>query len=149
VDKVSLGLLILRLVVGGLFAVHGYPKLFGGPEKPVSPEVARYLGPGFVHLMRSGRAGFAENLRGMGFPAPEAMAVFVGAVEFFGGLLLALGLFTRKAALLLGGEMAVAIWKVHRPNGLVGPSGAEFPASLLAACLALLFAGPGRISLSR
>jgi len=143
---VSLGLLLLRLIVGGTFAVHGYPKLFGGPSKPVPPEAARFLGQGFVQAMGRGPAGFVETLSGLGVPLPKVMARVVGGVELFGGLLLALGWHTRLAALLLGGEMAVVIWKVHWRNGLSAPGGFEFPLSLLGACLALFFGGPGRIS---
>ena len=143
---VSLGLLLLRLIVGGLFVVHGYPKLLGGPERPVSPEAARYLGAGFVQAMQTGQAGFAEMLRGMGVPMPGVMAPVVGAVEFLGGLLLMLGWFTRLAAILLSADMVVAIRKVHWQNGLVAPAGSEFPLSLLGACLALFFTGPGKIS---
>ena len=62
-------------------------------------------------------------------------------------LCLAIGFLTRPAALLLAGNMTVAIWKVHWKNGLVGGSGVEFPLSLLAGCLALLADGPGRASL--
>ncbi|MBI2954332.1 MAG: DoxX family protein [Chloroflexi bacterium] len=139
----NLGLLLLRLIVGNIFAVHGYPKLFVGPEKQVAPEAVRYLGPGFVQQMQVGRKGFAEGLRGMGVPMAEMMAVVVGTVEFFGGLLLMLGCFTRPIALLLSADMVVAIWKVHWPYGLVGPKGFEFPLSLLGACLALFFADSG------
>lgn len=142
----SFGLLLLRLIVGGILTVHGYPKLFGGPEKPIGPRANRYLGPGFVQHMQMGRAGFTESLRGMGVPMPEVMALVAGAVEFFGGFLLMLGWLTRLAALLVSADMVVAIRKVHWQNGLVGPTGFEFPLSLLGACLALLFAGPGKIS---
>jgi len=145
----SLGLLILRLIVGGIFAVHGYPKLFGGPDKPVHPLLAEYLGPGFVQAMQNGPGGFRGLLERLRLPNPERMATFVGGVEFFGGLLLALGLYTRLSALLLSGDMAVAIGKVHWRNGLVGQGGFELPLSLLGACLTLLFAGPGKISLAR
>jgi len=137
------GLLLLRLIVGGIFAVHGYTKLFGGPGKPVPPEAERYLGPGFVQFMQVGPKGFAESLRAMGVPMPDIMAIVVGAVEFFGGLLLMVGCLVRPAALLLSADMVVAIWKVHLPNGLVGPKGFEFPLSLLGGCLALLFANRG------
>ena len=40
-----------------------------------------------------------------------------GAMEFFGGLAIMLGLFTRPIAFLLSGEMAVAYWQFHAPNG--------------------------------
>jgi len=143
----SLGLLLLRLIAGGIFAAHGYPKLSGGRRKPVSPIAARYLGPGFVQSMQTGHAGFAAALREMGVPMAGLMAFVVGAVEFLGGLLVMLGWFTRPAALLLSADMGVAIWKVHWPTGLVGPAGFEFPFSLIGACLALVFAGPGQISL--
>ncbi|TAK34882.1 MAG: DoxX family protein [Chloroflexota bacterium] len=144
---VNLGLLLLRLVVGGIFAVHGYPKLLGGPEKPVGPEAARFLGPGFVQAMQSGQSGFAEALRGMGVPMPGTMAPLIGAVELFGGLLLMLGWFTRLTTILLSLDMVVAIRKVHWQSGLVGPTASEFPLSLLGGCLALFFAGPGKLSL--
>ena len=142
-----LGLFFVRLIVGGIFVPFGYPKLFGGPGVVVSEEVARLLGAGFVEAMRFGPAGFAEGLRSLGVPQPEVMAVLVGAVEFFGGLALVFGLLTRLAALLLAGNMAVAIWLVTWPNGLIGPAGFALPLALLGGCLAPLFDGPGPISL--
>jgi putative oxidoreductase len=48
---VSLGLLIIRSVVGAVFVVHGYPKLFGGPGKTVSAETERVLGKRFADHM--------------------------------------------------------------------------------------------------
>jgi putative oxidoreductase len=59
-----------------------------------------------------------------GFPAPSqavhAMFSLIGVagiLEFFGGLLLLIGLFTRPVAFLLSGEMAVAYFMVHAPQG--------------------------------
>lgn len=159
----DLGLLLFRVIVGGIFAAHGYPKLFGGTRQMVGVAVSReaagqmvgatarrWLGEGFAQSMeRGGPANFASVLQGLGIPQPQLMAWVVGLAEFGGGLLIALGLLTRLSALLLAIDMVVAIWKVHWRNGLVGPGGLEFPLSLLAACLALLGVGPGQISLTR
>lgn len=141
----NLGLFLLRLTVGGIFAVHGYSKLYG--EREVSPAASRYLGEGYVQMTRPGRPAFSGMLREMGVPMPERIASFVSGVELYGGIALVLGLFTRLAALLLIGDMAVAIWRVHWRHGLVGPQGAEFPLSLLGACVALLVEGPGKLSM--
>ena len=40
-----------------------------------------------------------------------------GALEFFGGIMIMLGLFTRPVAFILSGEMAVAYWQFHAPGG--------------------------------
>jgi putative oxidoreductase len=48
-----------------------------------------------------------------GHPAPWTQAWIGGALEFYGGLLLVLGLFTRPVAFVLSGEMAVAYWQFH------------------------------------
>jgi putative oxidoreductase len=40
-----------------------------------------------------------------------------GALEVFGGATIMLGLFTRPVAFILAGEMAVAYWQFHAPNG--------------------------------
>jgi putative oxidoreductase len=144
----DLGLLVLRLIVGGIFVVHGYPKLFGGPGKALHPMARRHLGPGFEQAMeRGGIAGFRSTVERTGMPVPGVMA-WVGALaEFGGGALLALGWLTRPAALALCGQMAVAISRVHWKNGLVGQGGYELALSLLGGLLALLFAGPGAISI--
>jgi hypothetical protein len=76
------------------------------------------------------------------------MAVIVGIVELAGGLLIALGLLTRPAALALGADMAGAIRRVHWSHGLVGPGGFEFPLTMLASCVALIGSGPGELSLA-
>jgi putative oxidoreductase len=75
---------ILRIVSAFMFLAHGAQKLFG------------FLAP-------------------PGTPGPAAYSqVWVGGIiEFFGGLLLLLGLFTRPVALILSGTMAVAYFQMH------------------------------------
>ena len=55
-----------------------------------------------------------------GQPVQDLMSQFglAGILEFFGGILIILGLLTRPVAFLLSGEMAVAYFQVHAPNGL-------------------------------
>jgi len=116
-----LSLLLLRFALGAIFVYHGYPKLFTHTRESMQ---------GFVH---------------MGFPG--YFAYISGVIEFFGGLILAAGLFTRIAALLLAGEMVVALWRVH--GLLTAPMAVhnyEFPLILAAACFALATLGAGLIS---
>jgi len=90
------------------------------------------------------------------FPATERGAatdpfmIFAGVLEFAGGLLLALGLFTRWAAFLLSGTMAVAYWMAHGTNGkgfLPIQNGGELAALYCFVYLFLFFAGGGPWSL--
>jgi putative oxidoreductase len=61
---------------------------------------------------------------------------------------LILGLFTRIGALLLAGEMAIAVLKVHLPQGpITEVKNYEFPMVLAVACFALATIGAGLISL--
>lgn len=54
-----------------------------------------------------------------GTPATDALMKFGGCVEFFGGLLIAIGLLTSWAAFLASGMMAVAYFKAHAPGGFL------------------------------
>jgi len=147
---VSLGLLVLRAVVGGIFAVHGYAKVFGGPGKgeAVSPEAERLLGKGFAEQMEQGGiqnvAGFQQSL---GLPYPKLGAIAVSAAELGGGLALILGWRTRLAALSLLFAQGVAVKKVHAPHGLLGEGGFELSSILMAATAGLALAGPGALAL--
>jgi putative oxidoreductase len=115
------GLLALRFSLGIIFFTHGYPKL------------AR-LGAGMQSFfIQHGLPGYFVYL--------------AGVLEVFGGMLLAIGLFTRAAALLLAVEMAVAIWKVHSAGGYLAVHDYEFPLALAAGCFALATVGAGMISL--
>jgi putative oxidoreductase len=80
---------ILRIVAGLLFMEHGLVKLFGFP--PGSP-----------------------------MPMPTAFTLFwfAGVIELVGGALITLGLFTRSAAFICSGEMAVAYFMGHATRGL-------------------------------
>lgn len=121
----SLGLLVLRVVVGAVFAAHGAQKIF------------EYTIPGTI-----------GSFAGMGVPMPEIAAPFVAFVELIGGILLVLGLFTRLAGVLLAIDMVVALVLVHLSAGLwVGEGGYEFVAVLGAASLALALTGAGRFSI--
>ena len=126
----ELGLLVLRIVVGLLFAGHGAQKLFG-----------LFGGHGL-----QGTAGFFEQ--GLGLKPGKVHATGAGSAEFFGGLLLALGLFTPFAAAALIGTMAVAVATVHWTKGVWSSEGGyEYNAVLMAVAFAVTAVGPGNWSL--
>ena len=80
---------LFRFVYGFLFAAEGSMMLFGWPVKPPSP-VAVGTWPGW----------------------------YAGVIEFVAGLLIAAGLFTRAAAFISSGQMAVAYFWIHQPHAL-------------------------------
>ena len=79
------------------------------------------------------------------------MPVWLGYVaaftEFFGGMLLIVGLLTRVAAFMVAIDMAVAIIKVHLHGGLMGPNSFAFPLACFAIALMLVFTGCGWLGL--
>lgn len=125
----DVGLLVLRVVLGVIFAAHGAQKLFGS-----------FGGPGL-----EGTAGFHGQL---GIKPPYLMAVLAGLAEFVGGILVAVGFLTPIAAVALVVTMAVAVLTVHLRNGFFNMNGGyEFNLALAAMALALIFAGAGALSI--
>lgn len=89
-------------------------------------------------------------MESLGLSPGYLMALLAGSAEFFGGLLLILGLLTRPAALALAVTMIVAIFSVHFENGLfMSNNGYEFALALFSMSVALIFQGGGRYSLDR
>ena len=124
-----LTLLVLRLTVGLLLAIHGAQKLFawcGG----------------------CGLRPTASWLSTMGFRPAIAWAILAGVLEFGGGLLFALGLFSPLGSLMIGASMLTAIAKVHWPKVWATTGGFELPLMNLVVVIAVaLEGGPGAISL--
>ena len=90
----------------------------------------------------------------LGFPATEQMPAaftflwFAGVLEVVGGVLLALGLFTRPTAFVMSGMMAVAYFIAHAPQTFFPANNGGDAAILFCfVFLYLFFAGPGPISL--
>jgi putative oxidoreductase len=77
-----------------------------------------------------------------GKPALLSQAGIGGMLEFFGGLLVLLGLFTRPVAFVLSGEMAVAYFQFHQPHGL-WPAQNQGGEAVLFCFIFLLFAAHG------
>lgn len=126
----DLGLLVLRLVLGGVFVAHGAQKLFGVLGGP-------------------GPEGFAQALQKMGFEQSAALSLVTGATELGGGALLIFGLFTPLAAAGLLGVMANAV-ALRVDNGFfASQGGVEYEIVLGALALGLLFTGPGRVALDK
>lgn len=123
--SISLGLLLLRLVLGAVFVAHGAQKLW-------------------INGIPATQEGFA----GMGVPFPEITAIVVAVLEVAGGLLLAIGFGTRIIAALLAIDMIVALVLVHLAAGFFAADGGyEFVLTLAVASLALVFTGPGRFAI--
>jgi len=124
----SLNSLFLRVPAGIIFAAHGAQKLFGW----------------FGGYGLAGTGGWMESI---GLSPGYLMALAAGSAEFFGGLLLLLGLLTRPVAAVLAFTMLIAIVSVHLPHGLfISNNGYEFGLALLAISLAVLAGGAGRFS---
>ncbi len=124
----SLGLLILRVFLGGIMMAHGSQKVFGAFEGP-------------------GMEGFTETTRKLNLEPAEILGPVGAYSELLGGLSILLGLFTPAGALAIINTMSVAIWKVHAKNGFWNNKrGYEFNALIAASAAALILTGPGKVS---
>ncbi len=119
------GLLVLRVAVGIIFVVHGWPKITGGRQ--------------MAEMMTGG-------------PNATATAVFTiqGLVEALGGIALAVGFLTQLVALafavIMIGAIFVKISQMHVGFQAQQTTGWEFDFVLLAASILLLFIGPGSLA---
>lgn len=123
----NIGLLILRIGLGISFMLHGYPKVFGGPEMWE-------------------QVGSATQAIGIDF-LPVFFGFMAGITELFGGLFLLLGLFFKPALSLLIIVMAVAA----SSHISAGDSFSQISHSIELGIvfISLLFLGPGKHSLDR
>lgn len=87
--------------------------------------------------------GFVGMVGGLGFPAPELFAWFAAIAEFGGGILLAIGLLSRPAALLLVVHFLFVVLIAHAGDSL---GDRELPILFGTTALMYLLAGPGRYS---
>jgi putative oxidoreductase len=129
--------LILRLVIGAGFIVHGWAKI------------------------SRGTAGFGKLLAWIGVPFPQASAAVTSYVELIGGIVLVLGLWTRYTVIPLAIMMIVALFTIHihygfssiktiglTPEGpIFGPPGYEINLVYLAGLFTLFLLGAGKWSI--
>ena len=126
---VSVGLLILRLVVGLAMAAHGSQKLFGW-----------FGGHGLA-----GTGGFFEMI---GFKPGRLFALLAGTTEIASGIMIAAGFLGPIGPALMLSVMIVAAVSVHLKNGFFAQSGGIEVAVLFAvAAVALAFTGFGQFSI--
>ncbi len=122
-NRFGTALLLLRVVVGIAFVLHGAPKM----------------------------AHASTWMNAMPIHPPPFLQEAAAVAEFFGGFLLIVGLATRVAAALIAVDMIVAIATVHLPQHapLVAVHGdsMELPFVYLFGTVALVLSGPGRWSL--
>lgn len=117
---------LIRVALGLILLPHGFNKLFLDDAVPTS-----------------------RNFVAFGWAYPLAWAYFIGVVEFVGGILLALGLFTRLAALAVTVEMGVISFAVLWPNWAWGRRGMEYALFMGIVALAIFLRGGGQHSLDQ
>ncbi|MDZ4820620.1 MAG: DoxX family protein [Planctomycetota bacterium] len=127
------GLLLIRVIVATVMVYHGAGKLFpvfGGPTMESKED----------------KPGLIENVEKMGLPMPKEMAYAAAFSEFFGGILVGLGVLTRLAAIPIAITMFVAAFKVHGHAFSLKDGGMEYALTMAVIATALIFTGAGRIS---
>jgi putative oxidoreductase len=135
------GLLVLRLTVAIVLIAHGAHELFGA-----------FAGPG---VGRGGLTNAAAFVASLGLKPAFPLAVAFGILQLAGGILLAVGWFTRPTAVVLGAYLAVMIfrdsarwgfflnWMLDRTRG----HGLEFTLLIAGGVAALALAGAGEWSI--
>lgn len=121
------GLLLIRVGLGIMFIMHGYPKLFGGPE------FWKNVGQAMQHV-------------GITF-LPMAWGFLAAIAETIGGFLLLIGLLFRPATLALAFTMLIA--SLHHLNAGDGLMGSSHAIEVGVVFLGLAFLGPGKYSVDR
>ncbi|MCA9265945.1 MAG: DoxX family protein [Planctomycetales bacterium] len=124
----DLALLLVRVMVGVIFAYHGAQKLFGWFDGPGLPE-------------------FTAFLNQLAIPYPDIAAVLAASVEFAGGIALIAGVYARVMSIPLIVTMVVAIVYVHPGQFSIQRNGMEYPLLLAVTLAALGLSGPGLFSL--
>jgi len=123
------GLLIARVVLGGLMAAHGAQKLLG------------WFG-GY------GLTGTGTFMEALGFRPGRLFAALASSAEVTGGVLVALGLLGPIGPAMVLSVMIVAAVSVHWRHGVfAATNGIEMPLLYAAGAAALVLTGPGRYSL--
>ena len=120
----------LRAGIGFIFLYHGYAKLF----------------------MPGGFAGTVNFFSNIGIALPKFAALLVSVVEFFGGIMILIGLLTRWTALALMLEMMVALFKVHVKQGFFITSqayGFEYILLILTVLFVVMISGSGKLSVGK
>jgi putative oxidoreductase len=126
-SAVDVSLLLMRVIVGVIFAAHGAQKMFG-----------LFDGPGLEAIV-------APPPNGMG-----TLGYFVAVGEFFGGLGLIFGFLSRFSAASLVVIMLGAIVTVHGQNGFFQSAGGfEYNLALIGLLAPILLLGPGRFAVGR
>jgi putative oxidoreductase len=126
----DLGLLIVRVLIGGLFIGHATGKLFG------------WFGEGGV----KGTGAFFESV---GYKPGKELAIVAGILELGAGVLLVLGLLIPLAAAIIIGDMMNAAWVKSAAGFWVADHGYEYEFVLIFLALALTITGAGAYALDR
>ena len=119
------GIAIIRVTVGLTYILHGGQKLF-------------------IHKMDK----VTMMMKANGLPWPRLCAILVSVAEFFGGVALVAGFYTRLAAIPLAFTMVVALLAVKLKGGYFLPDGYEYVLLLLAGSIALIFTGAGALAIN-
>lgn len=131
ITNARLEALILRIPIGLILTAHGSQKLFG------------WFG-GY------GLEGTGKFMDALGLHPGFLMAILAGSAEFFGGIGMMLGLFTRLSAGSCALTLLVALFSAHWGRGFfLTTHGIEYALALLSATTALTFMGGGGYSLDR
>jgi putative oxidoreductase len=125
----SLGLLLIRLVIGLTFAAHGAQKLFGW-----------FGGYGI-----EGMTGWFDSI---GLKPARPLAILAGVGELLSGIFFAAGFLTPLAALAMVVIMIVAIKTVTGQNGYwITANGYEYSVAIMAVAVGLALTGPGQYAI--